>query len=304
MTMRRNVHPVPPLDQSGSCMLAGLDVPDRESGTALDHLLSDVRSAKTGFAEDFEFSEGVVPADDILGRTPVSQSLDTIDFEIFKITEMARRWITENGLSPYKLALVTGTSPSQVHRVMEPGWTPSLKLARKIASSLPPEWVTDFEQDCNACLPRMFSLRSSPFTNSEPINRLMRAIRSGPAEKILSCISEDSFCFRHFRLLSRTELMLLTASNIHREPASLEYAPPPPRMVYSPTGNADTDRTTRLWLHRNPIRSGDRINLYTIHIAEVHEQGRCFQFWKIENCDDLSKPRQLQILDNYLADCA
>ena len=233
-----------------------------------------------------------------------SETLNTIEFEIFKITEMARRWIVENGLSPYKLALTTGTSPSQVHRIMEPGWTPSLKLARRIASTLPEDWVNDFELDCNACLPRLFHLHHSPELSSDSFTQLLCDIEGQETGPILDSLIEGQFSVRRYAYLSRTEMEIVTANHTGTALIESDYAPPPPRVIWSSDAKGPRTPSCVLLIHRVPIKVGDRINLYSIHIAEYSGKNWATQVWKIDTSKDLTSMRQLDILKAYLAENA
>ncbi len=236
--------------------------------------------------------------------TATSQALTTIEFEIFKITEMARRWIVENGLSPYKLALTTGTSPSQVHRIMEPGWTPSLKLARRIASSLPDDWVSMFERDCNACLPRIFHLHPSSENSSGPVTRLLRALNGSDTARVVDNLVEDRWSVRHHAYLSRAETEIFTADHTASDLIEADYAPPLPRMVWTADAKSLKAPNFALLLDRVPLKTGDRLKLYTVHIAEYSGNNWATQFWRIESSKDLASPRQMDILKAYLAEKA
>lgn len=236
--------------------------------------------------------------------TPSSQALNTIEFEIFKITEMARRWIVENGLSPYKLALTTGTSPSQVHRIMEPGWTPSLKLARRIASSLPDDWVSMFEHDCNACLPRIFHLHTSPDAPAAPVTRLLRTLDGTDTAQALDYLVEDRWSIRHHAYLSRAEMEMFMADHTASDLIKADYAPPLPRMAWTADAKNQKAPNCALLLHRIPLKIGDQLKLYTIHIAEYSGNNWATQFWRTESSKDLTSPRQMDILKAYLAEKA
>ncbi|WP_193182484.1 hypothetical protein [Nisaea sediminum] len=230
----------------------------------------------------------------------VSQSLDTIEFEIFKITEMARRWIVENGLSPYKLALTAETSPSQVHRIMEPGWTPSLKLARRIASSLPEDWVSSFERDCNTCLPRLFYLQPSSVMKSAPINQVMQAIDHKTTEEALADLVQDEFNYCRYNFLSKSELSVQTARH-HGSglKSDTPYMPPAPRLIWEAGQSGTECRSYSFSIHRIPLKSKDRTILSTVHIVEFDGQNWAIQLWKIENSRPLTDQRQLDILAAY-----
>jgi len=236
--------------------------------------------------------------------TPTSQALNTIEFEIFKITEMARRWIVENGLSPYKLALTTGTSPSQVHRIMEPGWTPSLKLARRIASSLPNDWVSSFELDCNACLPRLFHLHQPPVSSSDPITLLLSKVNGSDTKQILNNLAENKWSIRCYKYLSRTETAVCMAHHTGSDLTETDYAPPPPRMTWSANASGVKNPNCALLLHRIPLKIAEKLNLYTIHIAEYAGLNWATQFWRIEASKSLTNLRQMDILKAYLAEKA
>lgn len=236
--------------------------------------------------------------------TPTSQALNTIEFEIFKITEMARRWIVENGLSPYKLALTTGTSPSQVHRIMEPGWTPSLKLARRIASSLPEDWISAFERDCNACLPRLFHMHRPSESSSDSISSLLRTVSGSDTTRILDNLIENKWNIRRHEYLSRAETEVFRANHTASDLTQTDYAPPPPRMGWSAEARDLKSPNCTLWLHRIPLKVGDKLNLYTIHIAEYSGRNWATQFWRIEANQDLTNHRQMDILKAYLAEKA
>lgn len=231
-----------------------------------------------------------------------SQALDTIELEIFKITEMARRWILENGLSPYKLALTAGTSPSQVHRVMEPGWTPSLKLARKIASSLPEDWVSQFERDCNACLPRTFYLHPSSLMRSAPINQIMGAVNLSSTADAIGVLTENGFNFCRYDFRSRSELSVVTARHRASRIQHPGYLPPAPRVVWEAGADDGTCRNSIFLIHRIPLKLADRTTLCTVHIAEFDGKNWGLQFWKIESSKDLTSRRQLDILAAYFTE--
>lgn len=235
---------------------------------------------------------------------PISQTLNTIEFEIFKITEMARRWIVENGLSPYKLALTTGTSPSQVHRIMEPGWTPSLKLARRIASSLPNDWVSSFELDCNACLPRLFHLHHPPESATDPITSLLSTVKSSDATQILDNLAKNNWSMRCYSYLSRAETAICVAHHTSSDLNGSDYAPPPPRVVWSADTRGPKTPNCAVLLHRVPLKIEDKLNLYTIHIAEYSGLNWATQFWRIEASKGLTSHRQMDILKAYLAETA
>lgn len=236
--------------------------------------------------------------------TGTSQALNTIEFEIFKITEMARRWIVENGLSPYKLALTTGTSPSQVHRIMEPGWTPSLKLARRIASSLPDDWVSMFERDCNACLPRIFHLHTSPDNSSDPVTRLLRTLNGSDTARVVDSLVEDRWSVRHHVYLSRVETEIFMAGHMASDLIKTDYAPPLPRMIWSADANSAKAPNCALFLHRVPLNIGEKLKLYTVHIAEYTGNNWATQFWRIESNKDLTSHRQIDILKAFLTEKA
>ncbi|WP_323794809.1 hypothetical protein [Nisaea sp.] len=237
-------------------------------------------------------------------KTPSSQALNTIEFEIFKITEMARRWIVENGLSPYKLALTTGTSPSQVHRIMEPGWTPSLKLARRIASSLPSDWVNSFELDCNACLPRLFHLHQPPENSSDPVTRLLSMVNGSDTDQILDNLVENRWSIRRYQYLSRTETAVSTANHNGSGFTESDYTPPAPRIAWSADAGSPKSPNRTLLLHRIPLKIAEKLNLYTIHIAEYSGLNWATQFWRIETSKGLTNLRQMDILKAYLAEKA
>lgn len=237
-------------------------------------------------------------------ETPSSQALNTIEFEIFKITEMARRWIVENGLSPYKLALTTGTSPSQVHRIMEPGWTPSLKLARRIASSLPDDWVSSFERDCNACLPRIFHLHPSLENSPDPITRLLSTVNGSETDQVLTYLVENRWSVCRYQYLSRTETAVSTANHNGSGFTESDYGPPPPLMAWSADAGGTKSPNCALLLHRIPLKIAQKLNLYTIHIAEYSGLNWATQFWRIETSKALTNLRQMDILKAYLAEKA
>jgi len=253
-------------------------------------------------AAPYSFTEDVRPHSSGTTVGSVSQSLDTIEFEIFKITEMARRWIVENGLSPYKLALTADTSPSQVHRIMEPGWTPSLKLARRIASSLPEDWVSSFERDCNTCLPRLFYLQPSSVMKSAPINQVMQAINHKTTGDALAELVEEEFNYCRYSFLSRSELSIQTARHTGADQQTDEpYMPPAPRLLWEAgPGSADC-RSCSFSIHRTPLKSKAHTILSTVHIVEFDGQNWTIQLWKIESSRLLTDPRQLDVLAAYQA---
>ncbi|MEO9901797.1 hypothetical protein [Nisaea sp.] len=234
--------------------------------------------------------------------TATSQALNTIEFEIFKITEMARRWIVENGLSPYKLALTTGTSPSQVHRIMEPDWTPSLKLARRIASSLPDDWVSMFERDCNACLPRIFHLHPSPYNSPDPVTRLLGTLNGSDTTQVVDSLVKDRWSVRHHVYLSRAETEIFVADHTASDLIKTDYTPPLPRMVWTADANGPQAPNCALLLHRIPLKIGTKLKLFTVHIAEYTGKNWATQFWRIEGSRDLTSHRQMDILKAFLAE--
>lgn len=305
------------LHDSDSCLRTETTPAEPSSGDRLDERLTDSRqkprvSSGQGFdtltSALKDWAEGPFHLDEQrqlpANKTPTSQALNTIEFEIFKITEMARRWIVENGLSPYKLALTTGTSPSQVHRIMEPGWTPSLKLARRIASSLPDDWVSMFERDCNACLPRIFHLHPSPDNSSDPVTRLLHTVNGTDTAHILDTLAEDKWSVRHHAYVSRAETEMFMANHTTSGLIETDYAPPLPRMSWSADAKEPKTPNCALLLHRVPLKVGEKLKLYTIHIAEYSGKNWATQFWKVDTSKDLTSLRQLDILKAYLAEKA
>ncbi|WP_420405835.1 hypothetical protein [Nisaea sp.] len=297
LTLEANVNE----NRSGQYSEGQADIADvkahSEAIQALSHAFEDLKEDQNS---PYAFQEEARPHSTGTTVGSVSQSLDTIEFEIFKITEMARRWIVENGLSPYKLALTAETSPSQVHRIMEPGWTPSLKLARRIASSLPEDWVSSFERDCNTCLPRLFYLQPSSVVKSAPINQVIRAINDKTTGEALAGLVEDEFNYCRYSFRSKSELSIQTARHIGSGLKTDEpYMPPAPRLIWE-AGPGNTDcRSCSFSIHRIPLKSRDHMVLSTVHIVEFDGQNWAIQLWKIENSRPLTDQRQLDILAAY-----
>ena len=116
-------------------------------------------------------------------RSP--RCLYQIQLDLFRMTEMARFWLEENQVAPYKLALLAGVSTSQTHRTLHDDWRPSYRLLTRVARALPQDWVSDFERDCDAVLPS--SMHHMPLT--DPAHRLHQA-----RAKATKCQSFDAFC--------------------------------------------------------------------------------------------------------------
>ena len=88
-----------------------------------------------------------------LDQLTIPRSLFQVELDLFRLTEMARVWLEENRIAPYKLALLAGVSTSQTHRTLHDDWRPSHRLLERLARALPEEWVADFERDCDQVLP-------------------------------------------------------------------------------------------------------------------------------------------------------
>lgn len=116
-------------------------------------------------------------------RTP--RCLYQIQLDLFRMTEMARTWLEENQVAPYKLALLAGVSTSQTHRTLHDDWRPSPRLLARVARALPHDWVSDFERDCDAVLP--CSMHHMPLSDTQ--NRLHEA-----RDKTGDCDSLEAFC--------------------------------------------------------------------------------------------------------------
>lgn len=108
-----------------------------------------------------------------------------VQLDLFRMTEMARIWLEENQVAPYKLALLAGVSTSQTHRTLHDDWHPSYRLLARVARALPQDWVSGFERDCDAVLPS--SMHHMPV--SDPGRRLHEA-RARTAD----CDSVEAFC--------------------------------------------------------------------------------------------------------------
>ena len=102
-------------------------------------------------------------------RTP--RCLYQVELDFFRMTEMARVWLEENQIAPYKLALLAGVSTSQTHRTLHDDWRPSHRLLVRVARALPQDWVAAFERDCDAVLPCSMHNMS----DSNPSHRLHEA---------------------------------------------------------------------------------------------------------------------------------
>jgi hypothetical protein len=183
---------------------------------------------------------------------------------------------------------------------MEPGWTPSLKLARRIASSLPEDWVSSFERDCNTCLPRLFYLQPSSVMKSAPINQVMQAIDHKTTEEALADLVEDEFNYCRYSFLSKSELSVQTARhNASGLMSDTPYMPPAPRLIWEAGQGRAECRSYSFSIHRIPLKSKDRTILSTAHIVEFDGQNWAIQLWKIENSRPLTDQRQLDILAAY-----
>ena len=98
-----------------------------------------------------------------LDQVGAPRSLYQFELDLFRMMEMARTWLGENQIAPYKLALLAGVSTSQTHRAMHEDWRPSHRLLIKVARALPEDWVAGFERDCDVALPS--SMLNMPATS-------------------------------------------------------------------------------------------------------------------------------------------
>ena len=130
-----------------------------------------------------------------LNHTHTPRCLYQIELDFFRMTEMARLWLAENQIAPYKLALLAGVSTSQTHRALHDDWRPSHRLLVRIARALPEDWVAAFERDCDAVLP--CSMHN--MADSDPTHRLYQAramaAQCGSFEAYCAYLTERDFTF-------------------------------------------------------------------------------------------------------------
>lgn len=142
-----------------------------------------------------------------LNHTPTPRCLYQVELDFFRMTEMARVWLEENQIAPYKLALLAGVSTSQTHRTLHDDWRPSHRLLVRVARALPEDWVAAFERDCDTVLP--CSMHN--MADSSPAHRL-HAARSMAAK----CETLEAYC----EYLTEHDF---TFATIHRSGGPLKF---------------------------------------------------------------------------------
>lgn len=231
-------------------------------------------------------------------------TIHTVDLEIFKLICMARFWIEEHGYPPYKLALQAKISTSQCHKMLEPGWNPSLKLLRKIAISLPLDWVRDFENDADHALPRVFTAAASYSIADFVTAECEVALQEQNYDKARSLLHEHSVSVRKWDFSDPKKIEIFT----HEAPAlskkTEEFGLPSSviRPVYpfnSPLRK--TERAQHL-VHRKPIVYFEKHYLTINDVTQIDSTIHISQYWRLHKIREFENQRQKNIFDLYLSE--
>lgn len=229
------------------------------------------------------------------------KSVYQLELEIFRMREMARFWIEENAISPYKLALQANVSTSQTHRVLSDDWSPTAKLLTKIASSLPSDWTDEFEQDCNFVLPDCIELPDSSniVVDVKELKKIYQT--SEDIESFLYNLRKRRFSYFIFEPLpSRIELSQLFISDLGlydylpQQHKGFPFFNPQLRISQSKKSNATK-------LHRHPVtnRSGSHVLIYWSVKHEINNVN--INIFNIIDILSFNSNRQEKILSRFEA---
>lgn len=120
--------------------------------------------------------QGSLTGDNRLTARPLA--LQRFDLEMYRMRKMARLWVEDNGVSPYKLALSAGVSTSQTHKLLTDRWSPTPKLLTRIVRALPIDWIAEIERDLDFALPsceRLLAPMATAETGADCQADLLRA---------------------------------------------------------------------------------------------------------------------------------
>ena len=96
-------------------------------------------------------------------------SLQSFESEI-KARLLIQKYVRDHGLTPYKLSLMADVSTSHTHGALTRDWSPSPKIARRLANSIPADFAIEFDLYWSNFMPRFVTVNDeNPELNNHSI---------------------------------------------------------------------------------------------------------------------------------------
>lgn len=204
-------------------------------------------------------------------------------FSLFQMREMARMWVREHDLSPYKLALETGLSSSHTHKLFAEDWRPTANVVSRIIASLPADWLASAEADFGRVLPGYQSALQliRGWDNAKDRFQALREIDTG--DDRLDAASDLGLCVTELRKVDGALRLVDTEpsreSGRVRRLASLE-------LLYSlmtvPSSIALKDPLATVSSVRVPYLDGDLVTVAMIEFTAMWIGESLYLIWRVE----------------------
>ena len=162
------------------------------------------------------------------------RDINFVSFQSFetqiKIKCLVQKFASEENLSPYKLSLMSGLSTSQTHAALRSDWSPSLKIARRLANSIPHDYAIQFDIAWSRNMPRYAAIRENDHVWGDKIPKISKKYIDSE-QKIFKFVDEIGGYVNVHRIENHV-ISLLEAFVSDKFPKNLT-TPVIPRIFYS-----------------------------------------------------------------------